>query len=184
MAFSQTETCFSFFFFSFFLRIIMPSLLLISFKDHSIIINPSLCWCKFIYIYMCVCLCVCMCVFVCEGGSKVQRVKQILDFSRTFHFWPDFTCTEITIEIWIVFSSFIKSDSVLPQPNNSATDLLFDWGLEPFQQSSCIYIYIYILSYTGRLFRCITIYIYIYISYLSIAVLFSSIEATLIEEQQ
>ena len=52
----------------------------------------------------------------------------------------DLNCTEIKTEIWINFSSLIRSDSVLPQPIYSAMVLLSGWGLEIFERPLYVHI--------------------------------------------
>ena len=63
---------------------------------------------------------------------------KILDLLYTSYFCMGLTCIEIKREIWISFSSFIRSGSVLPKEKCSALDLSSWWGFEWFEEHSYI----------------------------------------------
>ena len=54
------------------------------------------------------------CTYNYEGLKKVLSLTKILDLTQTSHLRMSLNCTEIKIENWISFSSFIRIDSILP----------------------------------------------------------------------
>ena len=53
---------------------------------------------------------------------------------HTSHVCMDFTCIEIKTELWIIFSSFLKSDSMLPQQKYTVIAHLSGRSLELFER--------------------------------------------------
>ena len=79
--------------------------------------------------------------------QTVLSNTQILDFLHTSHFNMGLTCTEIKTALWMSFSSFIRSGSLLSEWKSSAM-VLSGWGLGLFEQ---IHIFIYFPVYRALL---------------------------------
>ena len=68
--------------------------------------------------------------------QKVLNFTETLDFLDTSHLCMDLTSTEIKTEIWISFSSFIRSGSVLPQQKYLAMALSLNFLNDPYAYHS------------------------------------------------
>ena len=90
-------------------------------------------------------VCLCRKLFL-----KTLGLTEILDLSHTSDLCIGLTCPEIQTEIWISFSSFIKSNSVLLQEKCSAMALLSGWGLKLFEWPLYIWCLICVPTYTSK----------------------------------